>query len=93
MSVCLYSGMKDDQQIKFTGEGDQEPGLEPGDIIIVLDEKPHATFKRRGHDLAMSMEIKLVESLCGFKRVIPTLDDRQLVINHLPGKCHANTLS
>jgi len=32
----------------LAGEGDQEPGLEPGDIIIVLDEKEHGTFKRSG---------------------------------------------
>ena len=33
--------MDDGQKITFTEEGDQEPGLEPGDIIIVLDEKQH----------------------------------------------------
>ena len=33
--------MEDSQKITFTEEGDQEPGLEPGDIIIVLDEKQH----------------------------------------------------
>ena len=41
--------MKDEQQIRFGGEGDQEPGLEPGDIIIVLDEKPHNKYKRSGY--------------------------------------------
>ena len=40
--------MKDEEQIRFSGEGDQEPGLEPGDVVIVLDEKPHSTFKRAG---------------------------------------------
>lgn len=37
--------MVDGQKITFSGEGDQEPGLEPGDIIIVLDEKEHPVFK------------------------------------------------
>ena len=40
--------MEDGQKVTFSGEGDQEPGLEPGDIIIVLDEKAHALFKRNG---------------------------------------------
>ena len=44
----VLSGMKDGQQIRFSGEGDQEPGLEPGDIIIVLDENEHTAFKRKG---------------------------------------------
>ena len=33
--------MEDGQKITFSEEGDQEPGLEPGDIMIVLDEKQH----------------------------------------------------
>lgn len=45
---CWFSaiGMKDGQKITFHGEGDQEPGLEPGDIIIVLDQKDHSVFTR-----------------------------------------------
>lgn len=39
--------MKDGQKITFHGEGDQEPGLEPGDIIIVLDQKDHSLFTRQ----------------------------------------------
>lgn len=45
LEVHIDKGMTDDQRITFSGEGDQEPGLEPGDIIIVLDEVEHATFK------------------------------------------------
>ena len=40
--------MADGQKVTFSGEGDQEPGLEPGDIIIVLDEKEHSNYKRSG---------------------------------------------
>ena len=45
LEVHIDKGMTDDQRITFSGEGDQEPGLEPGDIIIVLDEREHETFK------------------------------------------------
>ena len=38
--------MRDGQKIVFHGEGDQEPGLEPGDIIIVLDQREHPRFTR-----------------------------------------------
>lgn len=78
--------MKDGQKITFNGEGDQEPGLEPGDVIIVLDQKEHPVFQRQGHDLIMKMNIKLVEALCGFSRTIQTLDDRTLIITSQPGK-------
>lgn len=77
--------MKDGQRITFQGEGDQEPGLEPGDVIIVLDQKEHAVFQRQGDDLIMKMNLKLVEALCGFKKTVETLDDRVLVVSTQPG--------
>jgi len=45
LEVHVDKGMVDGQKITFGGEGDQEPGLEPGDIIIVLDEKEHDVYK------------------------------------------------
>lgn len=84
---CFSSaGMKDGQKIVFHGEGDQEPDLEPGDVIIVLDQKDHAVFQRRGHDLITKMRIQLSEALCGFKKTIDTLDNRVLVISSRPGR-------
>lgn len=80
--------MKDGQKILFHGEGDQEPELEPGDVIIVLDQKDHSVFQRRGHDLIMKMKIQLSEALCGFKKTIKTLDDRVLIITSKSGKPH-----
>lgn len=41
LEVHVDKGMTDGQKIVFSGEGDQEPDLEPGDLIIVLDEKEH----------------------------------------------------
>lgn len=86
LEVHIDKGMKDGQNIRFHGEGDQEPGLEAGDIIIVLDEKEHQTFRRHENDLIMEMELQLVETLCGFQKTIPTLDDRTLVLTNLPGE-------
>lgn len=60
--------------------------MEPGDVIIVLDQKEHSLFKRRDDNLTMTMSIKLVEALCGFKKAISTLDDRTLLISTQPGK-------
>ncbi|XP_060709578.1 dnaJ homolog subfamily A member 4-like [Hemiscyllium ocellatum] len=86
LEVYVDKGMQDGQKITFRGEGDQEPGLEPGDVIIVLDQKDHDVFQRHGNDLVMKMEILLVEALCGFKRTIGTLDRRTLLISSKPGE-------
>lgn len=86
IEVHIEKGMQDGQKIIFNGEGDQEPDLEPGDLKIVLDCKEHPVFKRSGNDLIMRMPLQLVESLCGFQKVIKTLDQRDLVITSLPGE-------
>lgn len=86
LEVHVDKGMHDGQKIMFAGEGDQEPGLEPGDIIIVLDEKEHDSFKRNGSDLITPMTLELVESLCGFQKSIKTLDERELVMTMYPGE-------
>jgi len=86
LEVSVDKGMEDGQKVTFSGEGDQEPGLEPGDIIIVLDEKAHALFKRNGQDLIMKMDISLTEALTGLKKAVKTLDDRTLVIQTVKGE-------
>lgn len=77
--------MKDGQKITFHEEGDQVPGLEPGDIIIVLDQKEHPVFRRSGDDLIVKREISLADALCGCRQVIRTLDNRTLLISSPPG--------
>ncbi|XP_057693729.1 dnaJ homolog subfamily A member 4 [Corythoichthys intestinalis] len=90
LEVHIDKGMRDGQKITFHGEGDQEPDLEPGDVIIVLDQKEHSVFKRIDDNLTMTMNIKLVEALCGFKKTINTLDDRTLLISSQPGEVIKN---
>lgn len=90
LEVNIEKGMRDKQRIMFNGQGNQEPGLQPGDIIIILNQKKHDVFKRVEHDLLMLMELQLVEALCGFQKVIKTLDGRDLVITHLPGEIVKN---
>lgn len=82
----IDKGMPDGHSIKFYGEGDQEPGLEPGDIVIMVDEQKDDRFTRRRMDLICNMTLTLNEALCGFKRTITTLDDRTLVISSKPGE-------
>ncbi|XP_005991724.1 dnaJ homolog subfamily A member 1 [Latimeria chalumnae] len=86
LEVHIDKGMKDGQRITFHREGDQAPGLEPGDIVIVLDQKDHPTFQRHDNNLIMKMEIDLVEALCGCKRSVQTLDNRLLMVTSQPGE-------
>lgn len=65
LQVHIDPGMKDGQRIVFNGEGDQEPGVTPGDVVFVVDEKPHAKFTRKGNDLYYECEVDLLTALAG----------------------------
>lgn len=86
LEVHVDKGMVHGQKILFYGEGDQEPEMEAGDIVILIDEKQHPVYSRNGNDLILRMNLELVEALCGYQKVIKTLDGRDLVITTLPGE-------
>jgi len=63
-----------------------QPGLEPGDVIVVLQQTDHEVFTRRGSNLYCTFDIGLTEALCGFEFVIKHLDNHELLIKHPAGK-------
>jgi len=85
LEIFIEKGMTHKQKIVFHGEGDQEPDVIAGDVVIVLDEQEHDVFKRDGADLIMSKEITLLEALCGFSFTIKHLDGRTLLVKSNPG--------
>ncbi|XP_038220589.1 dnaJ homolog subfamily A member 2-like [Zerene cesonia] len=86
LEVHVEKGMRENQKITFRGEGDQQPDTEPGDVIIVLQQKPHDVFQRSGDDLIIKHDISLTEALCGFEFVVKHLDGRDLLIRHAAGE-------
>jgi len=86
LEINVDKGMAEGEKITFRGEGDQDPNIEPGDVVIILIEKEHDVYKRSGNDLLLNMEVDLVDALCGMKREIVTLDDRVLHLTTLPGE-------
>lgn len=86
LEVHIDKGMRENQKIYFRGEGDQQPDVETGDVIIVLQQKKHEVFERSGNDLMMSHTISLTEALCGFSVVVQQLDGRELLVKHAAGQ-------
>jgi DnaJ family protein A protein 2 len=86
IEIQIEKGMKKGDHVRFTGEGDQVPGIRlAGDILILLAQKPHEVFKRVGSHLLVNHTITLQQALCGFKLPIEQLDKRMLEINVAPG--------
>eukprot|EP00276_Gloeochaete_wittrockiana_P006544 CAMPEP_0184645606 /NCGR_PEP_ID=MMETSP0308-20130426/2120_1 /TAXON_ID=38269 /ORGANISM="Gloeochaete witrockiana, Strain SAG 46.84" /LENGTH=440 /DNA_ID=CAMNT_0027074795 /DNA_START=31 /DNA_END=1353 /DNA_ORIENTATION=- len=86
LEVHVEKGMKHNQKIVFKSEGDQAPDTVPGDIVIVLQQKDHDTFKRVENDLVMQHKLTLVESLCGCEFTIKHLDNRVLLVSSNVGE-------
>ncbi|XP_030458283.2 uncharacterized protein LOC115678918 [Syzygium oleosum] len=80
LTIEIRPGWKKGTKITFPEKGNQEPGVIPADLIFVVDEKPHAVYKRDGNDLAVNQEITLLEALTGKNLELTTLDGRNLVI-------------
>ena len=85
LEVGIEKGMKHGHKVRFSGEADEVPGTLPGDVIIVVQEKEHESFKRKGADLVQSVELTLSEAICGFVRTVTHLDGRVLKIESKPG--------
>jgi DnaJ family protein A protein 2 len=78
LEVVIEPGTPNGHELTFAGQADQAPGLQPGDIIVTVTEKPHPAFKRQGSDLFCKHTIDLVIALAGGKIAIPFLDGRTL---------------
>ena len=50
--------MIEGQMITFHGEADQEFNKDSGDVIMVIIEKDHERFKRKGADLITKVDIR-----------------------------------
>lgn len=86
LEVMVEKGMKNGQRIVFEGKGDVMPGALPGDVVLVLEQKEHDLFQRRGSDLIMKKEITLYEALAGVHLVFDHLDGHKVVIKSKPGE-------
>lgn len=82
LTFKVKAGTKDETQIPFEGKGDYSFELEKfGDIVVVLKEKPHPTFKRNGLDLIYKKNIDVIDALTGVHFTISHLDGRKLNIH------------
>ncbi|GFY88401.1 DNAJ heat shock family protein [Actinidia rufa] len=80
LKIDIKPGWKKGTRITFPEKGNQETGMAPGDLVFVIDEKPHLVYKRDGNDLVANRKISLLEALTGKTIDLITLDGRNLTI-------------
>ncbi|KAL3454819.1 hypothetical protein BJX65DRAFT_9600 [Aspergillus insuetus] len=86
LHVHVDKGVKNGHKIEFRGEGDQLPGVMPGDVVFEIEQKPHPRFQRKDDDLFYQAEIDLLTALAGGSINIEHLDDRWLSVTIAPGE-------
>ncbi|KAF8408041.1 hypothetical protein HHK36_007181 [Tetracentron sinense] len=80
LAIDIKPGWKKGTKITFPEKGNQEPGIIPADLVFVVDEKPHAVYKRDGNDLVVNQRISLLDALTGKILNLTTLDGRNLPV-------------
>ncbi|KAG5356593.1 Protein psi1 [Yarrowia sp. C11] len=80
LTVNIKPGWKAGTKLTFAGEGDSQPNGGQQDVVFVIEQKPNAVFTRDGDDLKMSIKLSLKEALCGFTKIIETLEGKKLKI-------------
>jgi DnaJ family protein B protein 4 len=85
LEIKIKPGLKNNQPIKLKNKShkhfDEAYGdAIQGDVILIVDQKPHSIFKRQDEHLIVDIDLSLTELLCGFQKQIIHLDDRKLNI-------------
>lgn len=81
LNITVKPGWKAGTKITFQREGDVMPGKIPADIVFIIRDKPHPTFKREASDIRYTARITLKQALCGVTVRVPTLSGEQITLN------------
>jgi len=74
ISIVIPAGIRDGEMIRLSGMGEAISKGTSGDLYVKINVTPHPIFKREGHDLVMSLNLKLSDALLGAEYPIQTLD-------------------
>lgn len=80
LTIDVNKGMRPGEAITFEGVTDEKPGYKPGDLIFIINEKPHKDYHRDGDHLYKTMEIPLVDALTGFSITLQQLDGTEFTV-------------
>jgi molecular chaperone DnaJ len=77
IKVNIPAGVSEGNYIPLRGAGNVgRRGGPPGDIIVVIEEEPHAVFERNGEDVLLTLRVSFPEAALGTEIEVPTLTGR-----------------
>jgi len=76
VSVSIPPEAKDGQVIRLKGQGENIPGVTPGDALVTLVLRQGGKFEKRGVDLRVEAQLPLDIAVKGGKISVETLDGK-----------------
>jgi DnaJ-class molecular chaperone len=86
IDIQLDKGIPDGHRYNFSGDGDEYPDIETGDLSVEIFIEKDNTFVRKGADLIYKSEISLLQALTGVSFVITHLNGSKILIKNKEGE-------
>ena len=78
VQVKVPAGVEDGMQLTVRGEGHSAArGGVAGDLLVIIEEQPHAQLKRQENNLFYTRVISVTDAMLGTEIQIPTLEGAQ----------------
>ena len=78
VKVRIPAGVENGMQLTLRGEGHSAPqGGVNGDLLVIVEEQPHAQLKRDGQNLFYTRVISVADAMLGCEIQVPALDGAQ----------------
>ena len=78
VKVRIPAGVEDGMQLTLRGEGHAAAhGGINGDLLVIVEEQPHAQLKREGQNLFYTRVISVADAMLGCEIQVPALDGPQ----------------
>lgn len=84
VDINIAKGFPSNSQMILHGKGNAVKNGIDGDLLVVINEIPHAIYKRQGNDLLISYNIPIVDALLGCEKEIQTIDGKKIVAKIKP---------
>ncbi len=86
ISARIPAGVKSGQKIRLKGKGGAgEQGGTSGDLLVTVQVRPHALFKRKGDNLTVDVPVTFDEAVLGAEIKVPTLTGSPVTVRIPPG--------
>jgi DnaJ-class molecular chaperone len=74
LDITIPAGIDNGQVLRLKGQGLPGSDGKPGDAYVEVSVRPHAGFKREGHDILSTLPVSLGEALNGASVRVETVD-------------------